>query len=178
MGKKLLLIDAKSLIHRSYHAIPGLQNSKGEATGALFGLSNTLQKILAEEKPDFVAAAFDRPERTFRKELDESYKAHRPKAPDDLIEQIIRAREVFVAFNIAYFEAPGFEADDIIGTLAERFGEEMGVTILTGDLDSLRLVKDGHVQVVTFKKGVSETILYDERGVFERFHVRPDKIVS
>jgi DNA polymerase-1 len=178
MKKKLLLIDANSLIHRSFHAIPGLTNKAGEPTGALYGLSNTLLKILKDEQPDFVAAAFDRPERTFRKELDESYKAHRPKAPDELVQQIIRAREVFDAFSVRWFEAPGFEADDIIGTLAEKFSAKTNVLILTGDLDSLQLVKDGNISVITFKKGVSETIRYDEARVKERFGVTPQQVVD
>lgn len=176
--KKLLLIDANSLIHRSFHAIPGLTNKAGEPTGALYGLTNTLLKILKDEQPDFVAAAFDRPERTFRKELDESYKAHRPKAPDELVQQIIRAREIFDAFSVPWFEAPGFEADDIIGTLTEKFFKKTNIVILTGDLDSLQLVKDGSVSVITFKKGVSETIRYDEAQVKKRFGVSSQQVID
>ncbi len=172
--KKLLLIDANSLIHRAFHALPPLISSDGRPSGALYGLSSLLIKTLKEEKPDYVAAAFDRPEPTFRKEMFDDYKAKRPKAPDELISQIIEARELFKVFNIKTFEKPGFEADDIIGTLAKKFGQgDISVTILTGDLDSLQLVDDGKVLVKILKKGVSETSLYDEGAVIGRYGLPP-----
>jgi len=172
---KLLLIDANSLIHRAFHALPPLTSPNGSPAGALYGLSMMLLKVLAQHKPEYVAAAFDRPEPTFRKKEFDAYKAHRPKTPDELIGQLKEAHALFSAFGIASFEKPGFEADDIIGTMAKKFGDKNGVRviILTGDMDTLQLVEDPFIAVETPKRGVSETVLYDEKGVKDRYGVPP-----
>ncbi len=174
--KELLLIDANSLIHRAFHALPPLTSESGLPSGALYGLSSILLKALKEQKPDYVAAAFDRPEPTFRKEMFEDYKATRPKAPDELVSQIIEARKLFETFGIKTFERAGFEADDIIGTLARQFGSDEGllVRILTGDLDTLQLVRGKKVVVEILKKGVSETVVYDEGAVQDRYGLKPE----
>jgi DNA polymerase-1 len=176
--KELLLIDANSLIHRAFHALPPFTSPKGEPTGALYGLASILLKIKKEQKPDYWVAAFDRPERTFRKELLESYKAQRPKAPDELISQIIRARELLDKFGIKFFEQPGFEADDLIASLVKRFkkDENLKIIILTGDLDTLQLVADDKVVVETPKKGVSEIIIYNKKAVQERYGLNPEQL--
>lgn len=178
--KSLLLIDANSLIHRCFHALPPLNNPKGQPVGAIYGVSSVLLKILNQRKPDYIAALFDRPEPTFRKERYNQYKAQRPKAPDELISQLIEAHNLFNAFSIKTFESPGFEADDLIGTMAKKFGVEKNilVTILTGDLDSLQLVKDGEIVVETFKKGISETMEYDRAGVIERYGLEPEQLID
>lgn len=178
--KTLLLIDANSLIHRCFHALPPLTNSKGEPTGALYGISNILLKIISSKKPDFAAALFDRPEPTFRKEKFSDYKIHRPKAADELVSQIILAHHLFEDFSIKTFELPGYEADDLIGTFATKFKNEkdIRVIILTGDLDSLQLIEDGKISVETFKKGISETATYNEEAVFERYGIRPDQMID
>lgn len=169
--KTLLLIDAHALIHRAFHALPPLTSPAGEPVGALYGLARTLNKVLEERKPDYVAAAFDRPEPTFRKEEFKEYKAHRPKAPDELVSQLIKARELFKAFQIPTFERPGAEADDIIGTLVERFKDDrsLRIVILTGDLDALQLVSGDRVVVETMKKGVTEMVTYDKKAVEARY---------
>ncbi len=176
--KKLLLIDANSLIHRAFHALPSLTSPSGEPTGALFGLAGALVKIMKEQNPDYIAAAFDRPEPTFRKEMFADYKAHRPKAPNELVQQLIGAHELFKQFGVATFEEKGFEADDVIGTLAMRFSREkdLRVYILTGDLDALQLVNDDSITVITPKKGVSETVEYNEAAVRERYGLSPAQI--
>lgn len=176
--KTLLLIDANSLIHRSFHALPPFTAPSGEPTGALYGLSSILLKIIKERKPDYWAAAFDRPEPTFRKKIFKEYKIHRPKAPDELISQIIKAHELFEKFGIKTFEQPGFEADDLIAALAKRFKTEQGLmaVILTGDLDTLQLVRDGKVAVETPKKGVSEITTYDEKAVQERYGLNSEQL--
>lgn len=178
VSKKLLLIDANALIHRAFHALPPLISSKGEPMGALYGLANTLLKILSDEKPDYVAAVFDTPEETFRKKEYKEYKAHRPKTPDELISQLIRAHKLFEQFGIPTMEKGGFEADDILGTLAKKFGgkKNLQIVILTGDLDTLQLVRGDKIIVLTPKKGVSEMVLYDERRVYDRFGLGPLKI--
>ncbi|MDP3052710.1 MAG: DNA polymerase I, partial [bacterium] len=176
--KTLLLIDANSLIHRSFHALPPFTSPEGEPTGALYGLSSILIKIFKEQKPDYWTAAFDRPEPTFRKKLFKEYKAHRPKAPDELISQLIKAHEVFEKFGIKTFEQAGFEADDLIAALAKHFKteKELKIIILTGDLDTLQLVDDGKVEVETPKKGVSEIMVYDKKAVQERYGLNPEQL--
>lgn len=177
--KTLLLIDANSLIHRCFHALPPLTGPNNQPSGSLYGLSNILLKILREQRPEFITAFFDRPEPTFRKEIFEQYKIHRPKAPSELVSQIIEAHQLFEAFKIKTFEFPGLEADDLIGTGVEKFKKtpDLKIVILTGDLDSLQLVENEKVVSQTFKKGISETIIYDEKAVKERYDgISPEQI--
>lgn len=178
--KTLLIIDANALIHRSFHALPPFTNAEGMAVGALYGLANAFLKILREEPPDYAAAAFDRPEPTFRKKIFKEYKAHRPPAPNDLISQIIEAHNLFQEFGIKIFEQPGLEADDLIGILSEKFKNEpdVKIVILTGDLDALQLVVGDKVVVKTLRKGVSDIVVYNEAAVKERYDLFPDQLVD
>ncbi len=179
-AKTILLIDANSLIHRCFHALPPFTNPAGKPVGALYGIASILLKLVAQKKPDYAVALFDRPEPTFRKEKFAAYKAHRPPAPDELVAQIIAAHDLFATFSIATIELPGFEADDLIGTCAVRFSKEknLRVVILTGDLDSLQLVSDGTITVETFKKGISDTLLYDEAAVKDRYGIAPTQLID
>lgn len=180
--KKLLLIDANALIHRSFHALPPWKTAAGEPIQAIYGLSRILLKLFRDDPPaggfDYVAALFDRPERTLRKEQYEEYKAKRPLPPDELVSQIVKAHEVFQQFGVATFEIPGFEADDLIGTLAEKYKKEkdVQVVILSGDMDLLQLVENGKVSVRTFKKGIGEIAEYHEAEVKERYGLTPAQI--
>ncbi|MEK7117564.1 MAG: DNA polymerase [Patescibacteria group bacterium] len=178
--KTLLLIDANSLIHRCFHALPPLTAPDGRPTQSLYGISNILLRIFKDEKPEYASALFDRPERTFRKEKYEAYKAQRPKAPDDLVSQIIEARNLFAKFGIKIFEKAGFEADDLIATLAMKFINEkdLKVVILTGDLDTLQLVTNKKLVVRTFRKGISDTFIYDEGAVFDRYGLKPEQLTD
>ena len=181
--KTLLLIDANSLIHRFFHALPPLTTPDGEAIQAIYGLSGVLLKIIKDQKPDYVVAAFDRPEKTFRAEKFPAYKAHRPPAVDELVEQLKEARDVFAKFNIKVLEKPGFEADDIIGTLAEKFKQspelaDGKVVILSGDLDMLQLVEGEKVVVDIIKTGITNKILYDEKAVMERYNLKPSQLMD
>ena len=178
--KKLLLIDANALIHRAFHAIPNLTAPNGRPSGALYGLTNVLIKIFKEEHPEYAVAFFDRPEPTFRKELYDAYKAHRPKAPDELVSQIIEAHHLFDVFGVKTYEIPGFEGDDLIGTAAEKFKHEkdVQVVILTGDLDALQLVEGNKVVVETLKQGITETITYDETAVEARYGISPSQLAD
>ena len=135
-------------------------------------------RIWKDERPDYVAACFDRPEPTFRKEKYEAYKAQRPKAPDQLVSQIIETRTLFKKFGIPVFEKPGFEADDLIATIAEKFrnAKDIRVMILTGDLDTLQLVEGDKVVVRTFKRGISDVMTYNDSAVKERYGLRPDQL--
>lgn len=178
--KELLLIDANSIIHRAFHALPPLSAPDGRPSGALYGLASVLLKIFREDKPDYVAACFDRPEPTFREEKYPEYKAHRPPTPSALVSQLVEAPELFRRFGIKTFDRPGMEADDMIAVLAKMFGAEPGIkiVILTGDLDTLQLVRDGKIVVRAFKKGVSETQVYDAEAVKERYGLSPEQMID
>jgi DNA polymerase-1 len=178
--KKLLLIDANSVIHRSFHALPPFTAPDGRPTGAIYGVASILLKLWREEKPDYVAALFDRPEPTFRDKKYAAYKAQRPPAPDVLISQLIEMPNLFHAFGVATFEKAGFEADDLIATLATKFKDEkdLQVVILTGDRDTLQLVEGEKVVVQTFNKGVSDTTIYDEKMVMEKYGLPPKAIID
>ncbi|MEK7187619.1 MAG: DNA polymerase [Patescibacteria group bacterium] len=178
--KTLLLIDSHSLIHRAYHALPPLTSPDGKPAQALYGLGSILLKITGEDKPDYIAALFDRPEPTFREKKYEAYKAQRPKAADELVSQLIEARNLFSAFGIPVFELPGYEADDLIATFALHYSKEKDVcaVILTGDMDTMQLVTDKKIMVRVLKKGVSETMLYDEAAVKERYGLPPEKLID
>lgn len=176
--KNLLLIDANSLIHRAYHALPPLTTPEGKPIGAIYGLSSMLLKVLKENRPDYAAAAFDTPEPTFRDGLFKEYKAHRPRTDDELVPQLTEAQNLFRNLGISHFEKAGYEADDLIAALTQKFGgeENLKVTILTGDLDTLQLVSGDKIVVETPKKGVSETVIYDEGAVKERYGIEPGKL--
>lgn len=177
--QKLFLIDANSLIHRTFHALPALTSPKGEPTGSLYGLASILISLL-KENPDFCAALFDRPEPTFRKQEFEFYKAQRPKAPDELIFQIKEAHNLFLNFGIQFFEKPGFEADDLIASFVNKFEKEpdLQIIILTGDRDAFQLIKDDKIIVRILKKGISEIEDYNENLVYEKFGVLPSQIID
>jgi len=176
----LVILDAHAIIHRAYHALPSFSNSQGEPTGALYGIISMLIRIVEDLKPDAIVAAYDLPKPTFRHLAYDDYKKGRLKADDDLVTQIKSSRALFEAFGIECLDAEGFEADDVIGTLVEKFKKDKNVAIIiaSGDMDTLQLVDGKKVQVFTLKKGVSDTILYDEEGVVARFGFKPLQLVD
>jgi len=175
-GEKLLvLLDAHAIIHRAYHALPEFLSSKGEPTGALYGLSSMLMRIVADLKPDYIVACYDLPQKTFRHEAYKDYKAGRAKADDALIVQLKDSRKIFEAFNIPIYDTPGFEADDVLGTIVKKLKPEKDckIIIASGDMDTMQLVDGEKVQVYTLKKGINDTILYNEEKMIERFGFKP-----
>lgn len=175
--KKLVLIDGHAMIHRAFHAVPeNLATSTGEIVNATFGFTSMLLKALAEVKPDYIAVTFDRPAPTFRHTEFAEYKAHRPALPDNMRPQFGRIRAVVQAFGIPIYEKDGFEADDVLGTLAVQ-AKQQGVdtVIFTGDMDTLQLVND-HVTVMVAKRGITEATVYDEDGVKVRYGLPPEKL--
>jgi DNA polymerase-1 len=196
--KRLVLLDSHAIIHRAYHALPEFVSSKGEPTGGLFGLATMLIRIAQDLKPDYLVACYDLPDPTFRRQIYEGYKAGRQKADDGLVAQLIRSRDVFTAFNIPIYDRPGFEADDVLGTIVEKLyprsggnqgdtlstdfqgvalvtkGADLQIVIASGDLDTLQLVVDDQVVVYTLKRGLSDTITYNEAAVRERFGFGPE----
>src|SRR3989344_6016519 len=173
--KTLVLLDVHAILHRAYHALPNFTSSKGEPTGGLYGLASMLIKIIKDLKPDYLAACYDLPDTTFRKAAYDGYKAGRKPIDSELVSQTGRSRELFSAFVIPIYEAPGFEADDVIGTITAKAKQvsELRTVIASGDLDTLQLVDDDRVLVYTLKKGIQETILYDEPAVIARFGFPP-----
>ncbi len=174
--QRLILLDAHAIIHRAYHALPEFASSKGEPTGALYGLVSMLIKILGDIKPDFIAACYDVPSPTHRHEVYEAYKGTRKKIDDALIAQLIRSKDVFEALNIPIYESKGFEADDVLGTIVEQFknNDDVEIIIASGDMDTLQLVSGKKVRAYTLRKGLNDTLTYDEAMVNERFGFGPE----
>lgn len=172
----LILLDTHAIIHRAYHALPELTSPSGEPVGAVYGLAAMLIKIVNDLKPDHVIAAYDLPGPTHRHEVYAAYKGKRPEIDDALVVQINRSRDVLKAFGIPIYEAPGFEADDVIGTIAEKAKKKFNVIVASGDMDTLQLVDDARVRVYTLRKGIQDTVLYDEEAVIARFGFPPKLI--
>lgn len=177
-AKRLVLLDVHAIIHRAYHALPDFATSKGEPTGALYGLIAMLLKVVSDMKPDYVVACYDLPDPTYRHEAYEGYKAGRAKTDEELVAQIIRSRDVFEAFGIPMYEKAGFEADDMLGTIVEKLKrtKHLDIVIASGDMDTLQLVDKKKVQVYTLKRGIADTVVYDEDKVVERFGFPPEHL--
>ena len=185
--EKFVIIDGNALLHRAFHALPPLTTKDGKLVNAVYGFALTLLKILKDLKPAYLAVTFDTKAPTFRDVMYEDYKAHRIKQPQELYDQIPLIKEMIKAFNLPVIEKDGYEADDVIGTLArkatgtkekrEKRKEEIEVIIVTGDLDALQLVND-RIKVYTFRKGFSDTFIFDSDAVKERFGLTPGQIID
>ncbi len=171
----LFLIDGSSQMYRAYHAIRGLTGPDGRSTNAVYGFVAMLRKLLADHEPDAIAAAFDLAGRTFRDDLAEDYKANRAPMPPDLAEQVPLIHEACAALGVPVLTSEGFEADDVIGTLALKAAAEgSDVAIVTGDKDFFQLV-GGRIRVFNPR---DEGTWYDPAGVVEKFGVAPDKVID
>lgn len=177
---KILLLDGHSLAYRAFYALPpDLATKDGTVTNAVYGFTSMLIKVLADERPDFLGVAFDLAGPTFRKEMDAEYKAGRKETPDLFKSQLPLVHEVLEALRVPIIEIPGYEADDVIATLAVgAAADAIDVVIVTGDRDSYQLVCDPHIKVLYNKRGVSDYALYDEAGIFERTGVAPSQYVD
>lgn len=170
-----LLVDGHSLTHRAFNALPtDLMTASGQVTNAVFGFTSMLINVIRDHEPDGVVVAFDRPEPTFRHEMIDTYKANRSETHELLRPQFGLVRQVIDAMQIPVVELVGYEADDVLATLATQ-GRDAGndVILVTGDRDSYQLVEDPHVKVLYNKRGVSDYAFYDEAGIFERTGVTP-----
>ncbi|HYM66208.1 MAG TPA: DNA polymerase I, partial [Patescibacteria group bacterium] len=172
---RLILIDAHSLIYRAFFALPPMSTSDGQVTNAVYGFTSMLAIVLAS-RPEFAIAAFDVGAPTFRSKEYEEYKAGRRAMPDDLRPQLDKVRDVLEAFSIPIYGIPGYEADDLIGTMA-RLGEEQGlaVTIVSGDLDCLQLVTES-VEALVPRRGITDTFLYGPDQVRQRYGFEPRQL--
>ncbi len=171
---RLILVDGSSYLYRAFHALPPLTNSRGEPTGAIYGVGNMLRKLLEEYDPQNIAVVFDAKGKTFRDELFEQYKANRPPMPEALAPQVEPLLDLVRALGLPVIREPGVEADDVIGTLARQVGEAGGHTLIsTGDKDMAQLVSE-HVTLVNT---MTDTVL-DAEGVREKFGVGPERIID
>lgn len=176
--RKLIAIDGNSLAYRGFFAMRSLSTADGQPTNAVYSFVMMLLRIIEEEKPDVLAVAFDSSAKTFRHDDYEHYKAHRKPTPDELRSQMPIVREVVDAFGIPVIMVDGVEADDVVGTIVRQAEEEgYQATIVTGDLDALQLVT-GSVSVMTTIKGVTDTVIYDEQAVIDRFGVEPSQMAD
>ncbi|HEY4687087.1 MAG TPA: DNA polymerase I [Candidatus Subteraquimicrobiales bacterium] len=175
--KKIVLIDGPSLVYRAFYALPTtLATKEGLITNAVYGFTSMLIRLLGDVKPDVLLVAFDKPGPTFRHEAFEDYKAHRPETPDDLKSQIPLVKEILEVLKIPLLEMAGFEADDILATLAKKGSEEKDeVIIVTADRDMLQLV-NREVTVMSTRRGITDMKAYNPQNVTERFGLPPEKI--
>ncbi|MBT7109557.1 MAG: DNA polymerase I [Proteobacteria bacterium] len=174
MSKKIVLVDGSSYLYRAFHAMPNLANSRGESTGAVYGIVNMLRRLMREQDTPHFVVVFDAPGKTFRDRLYREYKANRPPMPDELRSQIDQVHAVIKALGLPLLSIPDVEADDVIGTLAKAApAAGMDAFIVSGDKDLAQLVGPGVVMCDSMKN-----VVYDEKGVEEKFGVPPDRIID
>src|SRR3989344_6034871 len=173
-GAPLILVDGSSYLYRAFHAMPALTNSRGEPTGAVYGVVNMLRRLLSEYDTEHLAVVFDAKGKTFRDDIYPEYKAHRPPMPDELSTQIEPIYAIIRAMGLPLIQVEGVEADDVIGTLAHTAVSEGRTTVIsTGDKDMAQLV-DGHVQLVDTMKDA----VIDRDAVVAKFGVTPEQMVD
>jgi DNA polymerase-1 len=176
--KKFILVDGQGLLYRAFYALPQLTTTYGQVINAVYGFTMILIRLLEEEKPEYIVITFDTPVPTFRHKEFKEYKAHRKKMPDELISQIPLIKEIINNYNIAICSKEGYEADDVIGTLAkEAERKNCNTIIVTGDKDAFQLISP-HTKIMTTIKGVTEVKIYDEATIREKYGVDPEKIVD
>jgi DNA polymerase I len=178
MSKKptLVLVDGSAVFHRGYHAIPPLSNKDGVPTNATYGYTTILLKVISDLKPTYMVVAWDMKGPTFRHEMYPEYKGTRAKQPDDLYEQMPWARKVTESLGIPWIELERYEADDIIGTMAKQSGD-LETIIVTGDKDEFQLINDT-TRVYTMQRGFTDTIIYDEAKMQERYGLTPTQFLE
>jgi DNA polymerase-1 len=181
--ERIILIDGNALIHRSFHAIPPLTAPDGTLTNAVYGFFSTLLGSINRFQPEYCLVAFDLPGKTFRDDLFAEYKAKRAKTPQELYDQIPIIKTILNVFEIPYMGVEGFEADDIIGTLAKQVadfcqaGHQLEAIIVTGDQDAIQLVNDC-VKIFTMKNSIKDTVLLDEKAVVEKYGFKPVEMID
>ncbi|HYC80076.1 MAG TPA: DNA polymerase I [Candidatus Binatia bacterium] len=174
--QKIVLVDGHALLHRAFHALPGLTNPEGFPTGAIYGFFSIFFKALEQIKPAYVAVTFDLSEITFRNKLSGDYKAHRKPAPDDLVIQLPKVKEILTALDIPIYEKGGYEADDIIGIITRKTPKNVLNIILTGDMDLLQLINENTV-VYRLKTGITDFVVYDIEKMKTDYGLTPEQWV-
>ncbi|MDD2212892.1 MAG: 5'-3' exonuclease H3TH domain-containing protein, partial [Clostridia bacterium] len=178
LSDKFVIIDGNSLAHRAFYALPLLSNAQGFITNAIYGFYKMLAKVIADEKPTYLAVAFDKGKIVFRHQHYADYKGTRKGTPEELKPQFPVLKDLLKAMNIALWEIEGYEADDLIGTLA-KLGEKAGLLnlIVTGDRDALQLIAP-HTKVLLTRKGISEIEIYDEQVLAEKYGLKPAQMID
>lgn len=177
--KTLVLIDGHALVFRAFHAFPPLTTSEGELVNAVYGFSRILLKVIKDLQPFYIAVAFDMSAPTFRHTAFAGYKAQRKETPSELLSQLGRVREVVESLNIPVFGVPGYEADDVIGTIATKIGDkDHKVIIVTGDRDAFQLVRDGFVTVYMPPRKNDEAREYGEEDVIQSLGITPPQVID
>ena len=174
-----MILDGFALIHRVYHALPNLTTKTGVPSGAVYGFCSVLLKVIQKFNPDRIVAAFDEgTQPTFRKELAPQYHANRPDKDQLMIDQINTIQEFLGSMKIRVYVCPGFEGDDIIGTLASQLSQGRNeILVVTGDYDTFQLV-NAQTKVFTMRKGISDTVLFDQAAVQEKYGFVPELLVD
>lgn len=181
--KRLLIIDGNAIVHRAYHALPPLTNKEGQPVNAVYGFFSMLLKVLEDVRPEYLIVCFDRPKPTFRKALYAGYQANRPKMAEDLSGQFGILHKALDDIGVTIFELDGYEADDLIGTLAyqvvnhKKNAEEIEIKIVTGDRDLLQLVNQ-QVHILFPILGITKMTEYDEKAVEEKFGVKSSQFID
>jgi DNA polymerase I len=184
--KKLILIDGNAILHRAFHALPPLTNSDGIIVNAVYGFFSMFLKILEDQKPNFIVVCFDKKAPTFRKGLFAGYQAKRPKMSDDLVPQIKFVHEILQKAKVEIFEVDGYEADDLIGTIATQAvgspssgttPSDLEVFIVSGDRDLLQLVNP-RVKMIAPITGITNMLVFDENAVVIKYGIKPSQIVD
>lgn len=178
--KKLLLIDGNAILHRAYHALPPLTNSRAETVNAVYGFFSMLLNVLIDQKPEYLVICFDRPGPNFRQALFAGYQQHRPQLADDFVPQIILVHELLTKMKTSVFELDGYEADDLIGTISYKTvkdTKDVEVIVLTGDRDMLQLVNH-RVKILMPLIGITKTALFGEQEVEEKYGVKPSQFID
>jgi DNA polymerase-1 len=178
--KKLIVIDGFAILHRAYHALPPLNSKDGVITNAVYGFFSMFLKLFNDIKPEYITVCFDRPKPTFRKQMYVGYQAHRPAMDSDLTPQVKLVRDSLKKANIKTFELDGYEADDLIGTIAKQVVEKkenVKVLIVSGDRDLLQLVNED-VNVIAPITGITKMILFDSLKVEEKYGLKPHQFID
>ncbi|HJV32928.1 MAG TPA: DNA polymerase I [Patescibacteria group bacterium] len=177
MKNRFVIIDGNAILHRAWHAMPPLSTKDGRVISAAYGFTTMLMKVLKDLKPTHMAVTFDLPGGTFRHDEFADYKAHRVEQPDELYAQIPMVKDVLAGYGIPVYEMPGYEADDVIGTLTKLSPKDAETIVVTGDMDTLQLV-DEKTRVYTQRKGMSDIVIYDEAAVKARFGLEPHQLID
>ena len=176
--EKLVIIDGNAIVHRAFHALPPMNTQDGKPTNAVYGFFTMLLKLLNDLRPKYLIVCFDRPKPTFRKQMYVGYQAKRPKMSDDLVPQIDLLHKVLEKAKIEHFEIDGYEADDIIGTIAKQSAEKaVQAIIVSGDRDMLQLVND-NVFVLAPISGITKMALYTQDKVKEKYGLNPSQFID
>ena len=176
--RKFVIIDGNALIHRAYHALPPFKTKEGKLVNAVYGFASILFRVIKDLTPDYLAVAFDLAGPTFRDLEYKEYKAKRVKQPQEFYDQIPLVKELVTSLSIPIFEQKGFEADDLIGTIIQKTKDKkVRNIIVSGDLDLLQLA-NGQTEIYTLKKGIKDTVVYDEEMIKERYGLVPSQLVD